>query len=519
MPPQQNCLPRTQNVTLPSTFKIEPHPQTIMRQLLRLLFTTLLTCSLLASFCVQADSLSAQLPDIGKAGSRVLSPRAEQQLGQEFMRSVRNSLKLLDDRPTTAYLQGLADRLASSLQEEHAPITVFLVNDPSINAFAGPGGYIGVHTGLLLSANTEGELASVLAHEIAHVTQRHLVRAFQDSQRMSLPTMGAIIAAMVLGGSNPEVGEAVLATAVANSAQQQLTHSRGNEQEADNIGLDMLVNANFSPHDMVAFFEVLQNKQKLTEFSAPEFLRTHPLTLGRIADASNRAAQYGAQRFSDNAYFHLIQARIAALTQRPLPGMQTSATLVANSTNESIAPQYFQALHAAEHGNFTKARKILSRLTKTNEHPTLFQYSAAQVELMADRPQKAHDILKQTLELFPGNVSLIELYAQSLLRLQRAEPALLVLKTTLRKYPEQFHLYQLYGQAATALGQKAEAYRALAEFQYGQGNFHQAIDHLEQALKTPNLATYDRLSLQARQDAMKTEVRLKEPPVTHEEGK
>lgn len=490
-----------------------------MRQPFYLLLITLLTLGLLAPIGAQATSLSAQLPDIGKVGSRVLSPRAEQQLGQEFMRSVRSSLKLLDDRPTTLYLQRLADRLASSLQGEHAPITVFLVNDPSINAFAGPGGYIGVHTGLLLATRTEDELASVLAHEIAHVTQRHLVRAFQDSQRMSLPTMGALIAAIVLGGSNPQVGEAVLATAVANNAQQQLTHSRGNEQEADNIGLDMLANANFSPHAMVAFFEILQNKQKLTEFSAPEFLRTHPLTLGRIADAGNRAAQYGATLTSNSAYFHLIQARISALTQRPLPTAQTTTTAKTSNQYGPVALQYFQALQAANQGNITKARDILSRLTKTNEYPVLFHYSAAQVELAGNQPQKAHDILKPTLALFPGNLSLIELYTESLLRLNRAEPALSILKTTLRKHPKQYQLYQSYAQAATALDKKAEAYRALAEFHYGLGNLHQAIDYLEQALKTPSLATYDRLSLRARQDILKAEAVQRELSVTQDQEK
>ena len=490
-----------------------------MRHLLHLLFTILITIALLAPIGARADSLSAQLPDIGKVGSRVLSPRAEQALGQEFMRSVRSRLTLLNDRPATTYLQGLADRLASSLQEEHAPITVFLVNDSSINAFAGPGGFIGVHTGLLLSARTEGELASVLAHEIAHVTQRHLVRAFQDSQRMSLPTMGALIAAIVLGGANPQVGEAVLATAVANNAQQQLTHSRSSEQEADNIGLEMLANANFSPHAMVAFFEILQNKQTLTEFSAPEFLRTHPLTLGRIADASNRAAQYGAPIASDSTYFHLIQARIAALTQKPLPKMAISDKSKRSNADGIAAQQYFQALQAAEQGNFTRASELFTHLTATNDHPVLFQYSAAQIALSDNHPKKAHDILKQTLMLFPGNVSLIELYAESLLRLKRAEPALRVLKTTLRKHPKQFQLYQLYSQAATALGQKAEAYRALAEFHYGQGNLHQSIDYLEQALKTPNIATYDRLSLQARQDTLKTLVKQRELPVVQEPEK
>lgn len=490
-----------------------------MRPLPQLLLTTLLTGCLLIPAGIQADSLSTQLPDIGKVGSSVLSPRAEQQLGQEFMRSVRSSLKLLDDRPTTAYLQGLADRLASSHQGEHAPITVFLVDDPSINAFAGPGGFIGIHTGLLLSAQTEDELASVMAHEIAHVTQRHLVRAFRDNQRMSLPTMGALIAAMVLGSTNPQVGEAVLASAVANSAQQQLTHSRGSEQEADNIGLEMLVNANFSPYAMVDFFETLQNKQGFTEFAAPEFLRTHPLTVGRIADARNRAAQFGPQAFGDSAYFSLIQARTAALTQRPWPTRHGSAAAKTHNPYHPLAPQYFQALSDAGQGNFDTARETLLQLVKSNEHPVLFRYSAAQLELAANQPQKAHDLLKESLALLPGNLSLIELYTESLLRLQQPEPALRLLKATLRKYPEQFHLFRPYAQAANALGQESEAYRALAELHYAQGNLHQAVDYLEKALRTPNLATYDRLSLQARQDMLKAEVSLQELSIAQEPEK
>ena len=480
-----------------------------MHQLFRpLLLITLMTYSLLVSINTQADSLSTQLPDIGKAGAIVLSPAEEEQLGKEFMRSVRDNLKLLDDIPTINYLQGLADRLVSSTQGDHIPITVFLVDDPSINAFAGPGGYIGVHVGLLLSAHTEAELASVLAHEIAHVTQRHLVRAFQADQRMNLPTMGALIAAIVLGATNPEVGQAVLATTVASSAQQQLTHSRSNEQEADNIGLDMLINANFDPNAMVEFFEILQNKQRLTEFSAPEFLRTHPLTLGRIADARNRAAQYKMDKPGDNTQFQLIQARTAALTRVPLsPG------------HNPTAQQYFQALHAAEQGNFNEARSRLARLLQANQHHVLFYYSAAQTELMDEQPQKAYDILKQALALSPGNLPLTELYAESLLALQQAEPVMQLLKTTLRKHPEQYRLYQPYARAAMMLQQKAEAYRALAEFQHAQGNLYQAVDYLEQALNTPNLATYDRLSLQARQDALKTEIELQKPPVTEQQNK
>jgi len=471
-----------------------------------LLPSNLLLClfiNLMLPVSTMASDLSAQLPDIGKAGTSVLSPREEQQLGREFMRSVRHNLKLVDDPPSVAYLQSLADQLLISLQESHQPITVFLVDDPSINAFAGPGGYIGIHTGLLLTARNEGELVSVLAHEIAHVTQRHLVRAFEANSRMSLPTMGALIAAIVLGASNPQVGEALLASTMANSTQRQLAHSRSNEQEADNIGLDLMASADYDPRAMVAFFEILQNNQRSTEFAAPEFMRTHPLTLGRVADARNRAEQYLARAPRDNTTFELMQARASTLSKKSKTSPLNSHLEKSIWTHE--AKKYFSALQAAKKGDYPLARTMLRQLIQENRHRVLFPYSAAQIELADNRPQPAQEILSQALKLFPGNLSLIELYANTLLRLEQPRPALETLKVALRKNPEYYRLYQPYAKAANALHEKAEAYRALAEWQYAQGGLYQAVAYLEQALKTPGLPPYERLTLQARQDMLKSE--------------
>jgi len=463
-----------------------------------------------------ASDLSAQLPDIGKAGTSVLSPREEQQLGREFMRSVQHNLKLVDDPPSVAYLQGLADQLVISLQGSYPPITVFLVDDPSINAFAGPGGYIGIHTGLLLTSRNEGELVSVLAHEIAHVTQRHLVRAVEASGRMSLPTMGALIAAIVLGASNPQAGEALLASTMAASTQQQLTHSRSNEQEADNIGLDLMASADYDPRAMVAFFEILQNNQRSTEFSAPEFMRTHPLTLSRVADARNRAEQYSARAPRDNTTFELMQARAIMLD-----GENKTASLGASLKKSAWtreAKKYFNALRAAKKGDYPQARAMLRQLMQENRHRVLFPYSAAQIELANNRPRAAGEVLSRALTLFPGNLSLIELYANTLLRLKQPRPAMEILKIALRKHPEYYRLYPPYARAANALDEKAEAYRALAEWQYAQGGLYQAVDYLEQALKAPGLPPYDRLTLQARQDMLKAEVRQREEPVSQASG-
>jgi predicted Zn-dependent protease len=328
---------------------------------------------------------------------------------------------------------------------------------------------------------------------------------------MTLPTMGALIAAIVLGGSNPQVSEAVLASTMASSAQQQLTHSRSNEQEADNIGLDLMSNADYDPQDMVAFFEVLQNSQRLTESSAPEFLRTHPLTLGRIADARNRAEQYPAHTPRDNTTFELMQARAIALSGERQGS--TTSTSMENQAWSTPAKQYFRALDAAKKGKFQQARTILQQLTRENRHRVLFPYSAAQIELSDNHPQAAKAILSQALSLFPGNLSLLELFADTLLRLNQPQAVLDMLKVALRKHPEHYRLYPPYARAANALNQKAEAYRALAEWQYSRGNLYQAVDYLEQALRAPGVSPYDRLTLQARQDMLKTEAKQREQPV------
>lgn len=470
----------------------------------------LLLCSLLPQQQPRAANLANQLPDIGTVGSSVLSPHEEQLLGREFMRNIRQSLSLLDDPIATSYLQNLADRLVSQLGGAHQEITVFIVKDPSINAFAGPGGYIGVHTGLILSARTESELASVLAHEIVHVTQRHLVRSFETSSRMNLATMGALLAAIILGADNPQASEAILSSAVAGSAQQQLTYSRAHEQEADRLAMELLVNAGFDPAAMEGFFNLLLDKQRITESTAPEFLRTHPLTLARVADARNRAQQYAQHSYPENPQFQLIQAHIAGLgddKQSPFGGDQHNLT--------AAAQQYYRALTFIKSGDYARARSILRDLLKTDELRVLYHYSAAQLELADGQPLQAQTLLRRALVLFPGNPPLTELFAETQILLEQPQPAYEALQTLLRTSPGLYRLYPIYAKTASAVGKTAEAYRALAEYSQWQGNTYQAIDYLNEALKSSTLSQYERLALEARLAELKTEAKEKNLEVLH----
>ena len=226
------------------------------------------------------------LPDIGSPANSVLSREKEQQIGRSIYRSLVDTDRVMNDPEIQEYVQDIGLKLASQAQDGDYRFTFFVVNDAAINAFALPGGYVGVHSGLILATESESELAGVLAHEISHVTQRHISRAVFANQRDSILTMAAMLGAILLGavGGSPDVITGAIATAQGVSAQQQINFTRANEYEADRVGVGVLAAAGFDPMGMPNFFETLARQTGPLASQAPEFLRTHPVTVNRIAE-------------------------------------------------------------------------------------------------------------------------------------------------------------------------------------------------------------------------------------------
>ncbi|MDH3872013.1 MAG: M48 family metalloprotease, partial [Gammaproteobacteria bacterium] len=250
------------------------------------------------------------LPSIGDSSGSVISPEQEQQLGAAFMRQLRSSGIILEDLEITNYIESLGQRLTVNSEDPARRFTFFVVNEPSINAFAGPGGYIGIHTGLILASESESELAGVLAHEIAHVTQRHLARAYEASERLSLPTMAAMLAAILVASQHSEAGQAAMAAVSAGGMQYQIDFTRANEKEADRVGIQTLALAGLDPFGMPRFFERLQKNSRLYGSRPPEFLSTHPVTTDRIAEATSRAERHTASKQGDSLDFQLVRAKL-----------------------------------------------------------------------------------------------------------------------------------------------------------------------------------------------------------------
>src|SRR5690606_35672994 len=258
------------------------------------------------------------LPDIGSPADALLSKSDEAILGREIMRSIRASGMLVEDPIVNEYINEIGHRLAAQVNQGDHRFTFFVVDDPHINAFALPGGDIGVHTALLEATRSEDELAGVLAHEIAHVTQRHIARALHANQRQSILST-AIMLGAILAGAASGSGDAMqgaIAVAQGTAIQQRINFTRANEYEADRVGIAALADAGFDPQGMASFFEVIPDNTRPVEARVPEFLRTHPVSSARIAEARSRARSYPVVNQPDSPSYGLVRSRLMVARAR-----------------------------------------------------------------------------------------------------------------------------------------------------------------------------------------------------------
>lgn len=476
---------------------------------LRLFLRQALACTVLLSMNVAGEPTpDLGLPDFGDASASNISPMEEQRMGAEFMRAIRGSVTIVDDPEIAEYIQGLGYRLLAHADPQPYPYTFFVVADPSVNAFAGPGGYIGVHSGLILASESESELASVLAHEIAHVTQHHLLRAIDKSNRNALPATAALIAALVLAGQNPQLGQAVLATTIASGAQASINFTRAHELEADRVGVSILAGAGFDPRSMPAFFEQLQQSTRFYESGAPELLRTHPVTTSRIADTRARAEQYPRVNNVDTLSYRLMRAKLRVLTSKNLE--QTidyfAKAPTGTTPDQEAARRYGHALAQLAAGHANIAAQEIDKLIAKD--PDRIQYRLAQGQIAsAQGPSRAAlAIYGDALKLYPRDYALTIAYAQELLLSGQPVPARQALQDYLRTREPRPLVYKLLAQAENDAGAPVESKQALAEYAHLLGQTQSAIEHLTQALGLIKKDDFYRASrIEARLKELKSE--------------
>lgn len=431
------------------------------------------------------------LPDIGGPANSVLSREQELQIGRSIFRSLVDTGRVMSDPEIQEYIQDVGLKLAAHAQDGEFRFNFFVINDPAINAFALPGGYIGIHSGLLLASSSESELAGVLAHEISHVTQRHISRAVFANQRNSILTMAAMLGAILLGavGGSGDAITGAIATAQGVAAQQQINFTRSNEYEADRVGVGVLAAAGFDPMGMPAFFETLARQSGPLASQAPEFLRTHPVTVTRISETRERAASLPKAVVEDALGYALMRARVRVLSSTtPEKAIEYFLGEQRNPKYESdLGTEYGLAIARIDLGKYAEARAQFSQLLAANPGAIPFHTGLAGAELALGNQAAAFAIYEQAMALFPRNVPLTVRYAEALLAAGHAKKAHTILLDLLNNVPPTAEQVRLIALAASAAGDTADAHYYMAELHLIKGDVIMAADQLRLALSLPGL--------------------------------
>ena len=455
---------------------------------------------LICTHTVEA-SVDPLLPDMGSSERSILSHHDERDMGILFMCEVRKSLTLSHDTSLTHYIHQMGQRLLAASPSSKRSATFFVVEDNSINAFAGPDGHIGIHSGLILATHNESELAAVMAHEIAHVLQNHLARQLENRKDLHLPSMAAILGAIILSSNNPKLGNAALATTLAGSQQLRLNFSRQYEREADYIGLKILAKAGFNPQGMANFFARLHQRTEWLHETTPELLRTHPVTLSRLAESRQQASQWPKKEHQESFQYHTIRSRLGA-NQYPGPVSFTPSDFNTLS-DKALISTYQKALQQVNQRRYPQALQLTTRLLQQDPNRIPFLLLAAHIEQQQNLPQQAIQRLVAALALFPQHpvlmLELVKLYLSN----QQADHSITLLKRLIHQQPLNAEHYRLMATAQGQLDNPENMHRYMAEHHFVLGHFALAIEQLERALKKTQAAVAQ-ASLRARKKEMET---------------
>jgi len=449
-----------------------------------------------------ANAGEIKLPDMGSPADAILSTNDEAQYGRAIMRDIRNSGMVVEDPLINEYINQVGSKVAAQTNDGDHNFTFFVVRDPRINAFALPGGYIGVHTGLLEATRSEDELAGVLAHEVAHVTQRHIARAIHANSRQSLISTAIMLGAMIAGaaGGSGDVMQAGMAIAQGSAAQAQINFTRSNEHEADRVGIAALADAGFDPYGMASFFDVMSRQNtRAPDDRAPAFLMTHPVTSSRIAEARDRARNYEPVRSEDSISYGV--AKIRTIIDR----FDTAREAVAHFENRPYQNQnelerYGRLLAYMRDGSYYKAFDIIEYLMERNPKVIAYHIALGNTQVKLGRSDEGIATFEEALSLFPRNVPLVVAYAERLLDLQQAEKAHAILLDLFNNIPPTPDQIRLIARAASDADESAESLYYLSEYRLMIGDLVGGINYLQQALRLPEIQEIQRIRFEARID-------------------
>ena len=446
------------------------------------------------------------LPDMGDPGGDALSPLDERKIGEQIMREIRRDRDFSNDWPIYDYLNSMERRLmqaAKRLQLGGAnaqgsaayDYEVFAVKDPSINAFALPGGFIGFHTGLLITAETDSEVASVMGHEIGHVLQRHLARSLERQGTNSIIALAGIVLGALAAASNPGAAAGLITGGQALAIQNQLSYSRDAEREADRIGFQILQASSYDVNGAPAFFQRLQKAYGIMDSGVPGYLRTHPLTTDRIADMQDRARTVSQNRVPSALEFYLVKARARIEQSGSTSGLFDLRNLF-ESLSKQASPEkqmegfYGLALVSQRQGRFDQAEGFLQKAraiaqnvlapgSPVQRQSLSFDYTASELALARGKPEEALQYAQNAAKADPFSFSAVVATVNAELRLGRTNDAINLLRAKTKAQPNETIWWDLLARAYDQDKKIGLRHYALAEKFATEGAWPSAIEQLK----------------------------------------
>jgi predicted Zn-dependent protease len=475
-----------------------------------LLVTLLSVAVVLPAPAFAQQNTANDLPDIGSPASSTLTIDDEFRIGLQIVRQLRDEGQIVEDPEATEYLQSLGSRIVAQASGDSAQrFSFFFVRDDTINAFALPGGFIGVNYGLVLATRNEAQLAGVLAHEIAHVTQRHIARRVRSQGRQSIATMAAILAAILVGAatgsSDATLGGVSMAQGMA--MQQQINFTRANENEADRVGMGFLAAAGFDPYGMPDFFETMGRRTTIVSTNRnalPEILQSHPVATNRIAESRARAAQFkDLHPAPESVSYQLTRERLRVISTPPEENIRGYYAARRDAQAPTDGERYGEALASYQAGNARVSLDALTALSRDYPQVPMLQSTLGQALMAAGDTAEALATFRRALALSPRNIPLTMRYAEALLKAGDAKTAhavLLDLFNNVAPTPEQIRFTAL---AASSAGDTADAAYYMSEYHISTGNLPLSVSQLEMALAVPGITGVQRSRFQARLDEVR----------------
>ena len=450
-------------------------------------------------------SVAEGLPDLGEAAQAEFSPAMERRIGESVMLEIRRDPAWIDDPEISSYLNRLGNRLSAQSEESRQEFEFFALRDSTLNAFAMPGVYIGVHSGLILAASSESELASVLAHEISHVTQHHMARLMNKSGQGQVTSLLALAVAILAARSSPDLAMGAAMAGQGAAIQNQLNYSRDFEREADRIGLGLLERSGFDIRGMSGFFDRLQKFGRLYENNAPGYLRTHPLTTERLADMGNRIQGRPYKQVTDSLEFELVRAKLRAEEGTSRDAVTEFETRLKDRSfaGSEAAMRYGLALARVRDGDPDAADRELSQLRRLKAVSPMIETFAAQLRLKQGQAPLAVKLLRAAQPRFPQERAITYGLVTSLLEARLPQEAIKVTEDDLLSHPSDARMHALQAKTYALLGKRLQQHRAQAEAYALQGQVPAAVDQLELAQKAGDGNFYEQSQVDSRLREMK----------------